>query len=131
MLGEEITHGVSGGNRCWSTAHSQNEIGSDCCPSRVTDFTADGGFDAKVSAARLQWVSLNELSGLFAAGGTGEFFSIGYDEYDVAVSLDRRREFEKACAGAGRGRLWHAHGCGPRQARRQGRAAGLLVLPHY
>ena len=51
----------------------------------VTDFGADGEFDAASYAKRLQWLSSYGAAGLFAAGGTGEFFSIGYDEYDAVI----------------------------------------------
>ena len=52
----------------------------------ITDFGADGEFDAASYARRLQWLSSYGAAGLFAAGGTGEFFSIGYDEYDAVIS---------------------------------------------
>jgi len=51
----------------------------------VTDFDAAGEFDLRGYAARLEWLSSYPSSGLFAAGGTGEFFSIGLDEYDAVI----------------------------------------------
>ena len=38
----------------------------------VTDFDANGDFNAKGYAARLEWLAPYGASALFAAGGTGE-----------------------------------------------------------
>ena len=61
------------------------KIGSGLLSFPVTDFDAAGEFDRDCYARRLQWLSSYDAAGLFAAGGTGEFFSIGYDEYDDVI----------------------------------------------
>ena len=40
----------------------------------VTDFDANGDFDARGYRARLEWLAPYGTATLFAAGGTGEFF---------------------------------------------------------
>ncbi|KAG1079362.1 hypothetical protein G6F40_016341 [Rhizopus arrhizus] len=51
----------------------------------VTDFDQNGDFNAKTYAARLEWLAPYGATALFAAGGTGEFFSLAPQEYsDVA-----------------------------------------------
>jgi hypothetical protein len=42
----------------------------------VTDFDAHGDFRADTYAARLEWLAPYGATALFAAGGTGEFFSL-------------------------------------------------------
>lgn len=104
-------------------------IGSGLLSFPVTDFK-DGAFDADSYAKRLDWLSDYPAAGLFAAGGTGEFFSLGLDEYDAVI--------ETAVAGAG-GKVPVIAGTGygtriacdlARRAEAVG-ADGLLVLPHY
>lgn len=47
----------------------------------ITDFDAEGNFNATSYAARLEWLAPYGASALFAAGGTGEFFSLSGAEY--------------------------------------------------
>ncbi len=42
----------------------------------VTDFTPQGDFAPGAYAARLDWLAPFGATTLFAAGGTGEFFSL-------------------------------------------------------
>ena len=60
----------------------------------LTDFDSQLRFAPKPYAARLEWLMPYGASALFAAGGTGEFFSIEPDEYSdvmkVAVDTCRR-----------------------------------------
>src|SRR5438093_891114 len=51
----------------------------------LTDFDAQGEFDAKGYAQRLEWLAPYGASALFAAGGTGEFFSLVGDEYGAVI----------------------------------------------
>lgn len=51
----------------------------------VTDFDKEGNFNAKGYAARLEWLAPYGASALFAAGGTGEFFSLDGDEYPEII----------------------------------------------
>ena len=42
----------------------------------VTDFDAQGDFNRAGYVKRLEWLGPHGASALFAAGGTGEFFSL-------------------------------------------------------
>ena len=105
-------------------------IGSGLLSFPVTDFGADGAFDAAGYARRLQWLSSLPAAGLFAAGGTGEFFSIGNDEYDsvIRTAVDNSAPEVPVLAGIGYGTRMAVDLA--RRAEAAG-AAGLLVLPHY
>jgi len=96
----------------------------------VTDFTANGDFNAQGYAARLEWLAPYGASALFAAGGTGEFFSLEPGEYRdiVRTAVDTCKGKVPIIAGAGgstRQAIAYAQ-----EAERQG-AHGILLLPHY
>lgn len=96
----------------------------------VTDFDAQGEFNAKGYAARLEWLAPYGASALFAAGGTGEYFSITGPEYGqiIKTAVDTCRGKVPIIAGAGgptRTAIAHAQ-----EAERLG-AHGVLLLPHY
>jgi 5-dehydro-4-deoxyglucarate dehydratase len=96
----------------------------------VTDFTASGDFDAEGYAKRLQWLAPYGASALFAAGGTGEFFSLEPNEFTTIIktAVDTCRGQVPILAGAGGPtRLAIAYA---QEAERHG-AAGILLLPHY
>lgn len=96
----------------------------------ITDFDAEGNFNAKSYAARLEWLAPYGASALFAAGGTGEFFSLSGAEYGdiIRTAVETCRGKVPILAGVG----------GPtrtaitlaREAQQLG-AQGLLLLPHY
>jgi len=96
----------------------------------VTDFDPAGDFAAKSYAARLEWLSAYKVSALFAAGGTGEFFSLTLPEYSqvIATAVEACRGKTPIIAGAGYGTRTAIEYA--REAERLG-AAGLLLLPHY
>lgn len=108
----------------------KSKIGSGLLSFPVTDFGADGEFDAASYAKRLQWLSSYGAAGLFAAGGTGEFFSIGYDEYDAVIrtAVDNSAPSVPVLAGVGYGTRLAVDLA--KRAEAAG-AAGILVLPHY
>ena len=108
----------------------KTKIGSGLLSFPVTDFGADGAFDAAGYARRLQWLSSYPAAGLFAAGGTGEFFSIGYDEYDLVIrtAVENSSAEVPVLAGVGYGTRMAIDLA--RRAEAAG-AAGILVLPHY
>lgn len=108
----------------------KSKIGSGLLSFPVTDFGADGEFDASSYAKRLQWLSSYGAAGLFAAGGTGEFFSIGYDEYDAVIrtAVENSAADVPVLAGVGYGTRMAVDLA--KRAERAG-AAGILVLPHY
>ena len=108
----------------------KTKIGSGLLSFPVTDFGPDGEFDADGYAKRLQWLSSYGAAGLFAAGGTGEFFSIGYDEYDsvIRTAVENSAADVPVLAGVGYGTRMAVDLA--RRAEAAG-AAGILVLPHY
>ena len=96
----------------------------------VTDFDAQGNFNAPSYAARLEWLAPYGATALFAAGGTGEYFSLYGDEYGqiIKTAVDTCRGKVPIIAGAGgptRTAIAHAQ-----EAERLG-AHGILMLPHY
>ncbi len=96
----------------------------------LTDFDAQGDFNAKSYAARLEWLAPYGASALFAAGGTGEFFSLTADEFPriIKTAVDTCRGKVPIIAGAG-GPTRFAIQCA-QEAERAG-AHGILLLPHY
>lgn len=96
----------------------------------LTDFDAAGNFSAKTYADRLEWLAPYGASALFAAGGTGEFFSLTPGEYSdvIRVAVETCRGKVPILAGAGgatRSAIAFAQ-----DAERLG-AQGILLLPHY
>lgn len=53
----------------------------------VTDFAADGSFDESSYRRRIAYFLEHEISALFVAGGTGEFFSLSHDEFSRIVQI--------------------------------------------
>lgn len=108
----------------------KTKIGSGLLSFPVTDFDAAGEFDRASYASRLQWLSSYDSAGLFAAGGTGEFFSIGADEYDdvIATAVTNCAPNVPVLAGVGYGTRMAVDLA--RRAEKAG-ASGILVLPHY
>lgn len=95
----------------------------------VTAFDASGRFNRDAYGEHVAWLSSYEAAGLFAAGGTGELFSLLPDEIPIIV------ETAKQAAG----KMPIIAGCGygtelavsiARSAEKAG-ASGILLLPHY
>jgi 5-dehydro-4-deoxyglucarate dehydratase len=96
----------------------------------ITDFDAEGDFRPDTYAMRLEWLAPYGATALFAAGGTGEFFSLTHDEYSQVI-----KTAVDTCAGkvpilAGAGGPTRAAIQFAREAERLG-AKGILLLPHY
>jgi len=51
----------------------------------VTDFDKNDNFNAPSFADRVEWFLQHDISAVFVAGGTGEFFSLSQDEYKQVV----------------------------------------------
>jgi len=51
----------------------------------ITDLDEGGNFDVESYSARLRWFTSKDISAVFVAGGTGEFFSLSQDEYRQIV----------------------------------------------
>ena len=105
-------------------------MGSGLLSFPITDFDANGDFNAKSYAQRLEWLTPYGATALFAAGGTGEYFSLAGAEYSqvIQTAVDTCRGKVPIIAGAGgptRMAIAHAQ-----EAERLG-AHGVLLLPHY
>ncbi|RRW44875.1 5-dehydro-4-deoxyglucarate dehydratase, partial [Pseudomonas luteola] len=95
----------------------------------VTDFDAQGDFRRDTYTKRLEWLAPYGASALFAAGGTGEFFSLDQKEYSdiIKTAVDTCKGMVPILAGAGgptRVAIQQAQ-----EAERLG-AQGILLLPH-
>ncbi|MBH1963984.1 MAG: 5-dehydro-4-deoxyglucarate dehydratase [Comamonadaceae bacterium] len=105
-------------------------MGSGLLSFPLTDFDAAGDFDPKGYAKRLEWLAPYGATALFAAGGTGEFFSLTSSEYPgiIKTAVDVCRGKVPIIAGAG-GPTRFAIECA--QAAERAGAHGVLLLPHY
>ena len=63
------------------------QIGGGLLSFPVTPFKADLSFDEKRYRENLDWLCGYDVAGLFAAGGTGEFFSLTPAEVERVVSV--------------------------------------------
>jgi 5-dehydro-4-deoxyglucarate dehydratase len=96
----------------------------------VTDFDEQGDFRADTYAERLEWLAPYGAAALFAAGGTGEFFSLTQSEYSDVI-----RTATEICKGkvpilAGAGGPTRVAIGYAQEAERLG-ANGILLMPHY
>lgn len=96
----------------------------------VTHFTADGEFNEAPYRAHITDLLKYGPAGLFAAGGTGEFFSLTLTEFGsvIRAAVDAVGPKVPVIAGTGYGTRMAIEFA--RSAQAAG-AAGLLVLPHY
>ncbi|MCJ7996465.1 5-dehydro-4-deoxyglucarate dehydratase [Rhizobium cremeum] len=104
-------------------------LGSGLLSFPVTHFDAGGEFAAESYRRHVAWLAGYEAPVLFAAGGTGEFFSLRPDEIPTVV----------AAAKEASGKTAIVSGCGygtevaveiARSVEKVG-ADGVLLLPHY
>jgi 5-dehydro-4-deoxyglucarate dehydratase len=96
----------------------------------ITDFDGEGNFRKSTYIERLEWLAPYGATALFAAGGTGEFFSLTHDEYSQVI-----KTAVDTCAGkvpilAGAGGPTRSAIAFAQEAERLG-AKGVLLLPHY
>ena len=107
-----------------------NKIGGGLLSFPVTHFTRDFGFDERPYREHIEWLLQHGPAGLFAAGGTGEFFSLTMPEFASVVS---------AAVQQTSGRVPVVAGCGygtaiAKQLAKTAEAAGadgILLLPPY
>ena len=96
----------------------------------VTHFNQNLEFEPKPYQEHIAWLLSHKPAGLFAAGGTGEFFSLTLTEYAAVV---------RAAVSQTSGQVPLVAGCGygTAMAREFARAAeeagadGILLLPPY
>ncbi|HSI51319.1 MAG TPA: 5-dehydro-4-deoxyglucarate dehydratase [Ideonella sp.] len=96
----------------------------------LTDFDSELNFAPKAYADRLEWLQPYGASALFAAGGTGEIFSLDPVEFSAVmkVALETCKGRTPIIAGAGGGtRLAIQYA---QEAERLG-AQGILLMPPY
>lgn len=96
----------------------------------VTDFSANGEFDEKSYRARLEWLMPYGASALFAAGGTGEGFSLSIGEHArvIRTAVETCGEHTPIIGSAGYGT---ALAIEMAQNSEKAGAAAILLLPHY
>jgi 5-dehydro-4-deoxyglucarate dehydratase len=56
----------------------------------VTDFNDKGEFNATTFAERVEWFVNHNVSSVFVAGGTGEFFSLTAEEYNQIINISAK-----------------------------------------
>ena len=104
-------------------------LGSGLLSFPVTHFDSEGRFAADSYRAHVEWLAGYKAPVLFAAGGTGEFFSLKPDEIPAIVSAAKEVAGETAIvSGCGYGTevaVDIAH-----SVEKVG-ADGILLLPHY
>jgi 5-dehydro-4-deoxyglucarate dehydratase len=61
----------------------------------VTDFKEDGTFNAATYTDRIEWFVSHNVSSVFVAGGTGEFFSLSVDEYKQIITIAAKTVAER------------------------------------
>jgi 5-dehydro-4-deoxyglucarate dehydratase len=107
----------------------QAQIGAGLLSFPVTTFDADGEFDAGKYREHVSWLADYPAAALFAAGGTGEFFSLSRGEIVEVIRTAKQA--------AGDVPIISGCGYGTRMAveiAQDAEAAGadaLLLLPHY
>lgn len=95
----------------------------------VTAFDADRRFAMKPYQQHVEWLSGFEASALFAAGGTGEMFSLMPDEIPVVVAAAKEASGDTPIiSGCGYGTEMAVQIA--RRVEKAG-ADGILLLPHY
>ena len=107
-----------------------NRVGRGLLSFPITPFKADHSFDEATYRSNIDWLCGYEVAGLFAAGGTGEFFSLTPGEVAkvVAAAADETKGRVPVVAGTGYGTAIARDIA--ISAERAG-ADGLLLLPPY
>lgn len=111
-------------------AEMAKTIGGGLLSFPVTHFKSDLSFDETGYRDHCDWLLQHKVAGLFAAGGTGEFFSLTPLEVETVVraAASETRGRVPVIAGAGYGTAMAVEMA--RAAERAG-ADGLLLLPPY
>ena len=106
------------------------KIGAGLLSFPVTHFTNDLMFDEHGYRGHIDWLLDHKPAGLFAAGGTGEYFSLTLEEYSTVVgsAVEQTGRRVPVVAGCGYGTAM------AKQFAQAGEAAGadgLLLFPPY
>lgn len=113
-----------------SPHHVADQLSSGLLSFPVTHFHGDHSFDEAAYRDNIAWLSHFGPAGLFAAGGTGEFFSLTLTEVDtvVAAAVQETPPTVPVIAPAGYGT---ATAVEMAQAAERSGADGVLLLPPY
>jgi 5-dehydro-4-deoxyglucarate dehydratase len=108
----------------------KKKIGAGLLSFPVTHFTDDYAFDEDGYRRHIEWLLEHKPAGLFAAGGTGEFFSLTLEEFAkvVAAAVQQAGGRVPVVAGCGYGTAMAKQFA---QAAEGAGADGLLLLPPY
>src|SRR5258705_6503448 len=96
----------------------------------VTHFTKDLEFDERAYREHISWLLEYKPAGLFAAGGTGEFFSLTLNEFSsvVRAAVQQTAGRVPVLAGCGYGTAMAKEFA---RAAEDGGADGILLLQPY
>lgn len=104
-------------------------IGSGLLSFPVSPFHADLSFDAEAYRAHVGWLAGYDAAALFAAGGTGEFFSLtGEEVCEVTRTAKEAAGDTPIIAGCGYGTHM---ACEIARGVERAGADAILLLPHY
>jgi 5-dehydro-4-deoxyglucarate dehydratase len=105
-------------------------IATDVLAFPITHMTGDLAFDEAPFRAHVEWIMQAGPAGVFAPGGTGEFFSLSPEEVErvTAVTVETVGGAGPVLAGSGYGTPIAGDLC--RRAERAG-ADGILLFPPY
>ena len=106
------------------------QIGSGLLSFPITHFKSDYSLDESAYRQNLNWLFSHDAAGLFAAGGTGEFFSLTPSEVDrvVRAAVEETKGCIPVIAPAGYGTATAKEYC---KAAEEAGADGILLLPPY
>ncbi|SEF83075.1 5-dehydro-4-deoxyglucarate dehydratase [Billgrantia desiderata] len=96
----------------------------------ITDFDSEGRFDAESYRRRLEWFISHDISAVFVAGGTGEFFNLSLDEYREIVRVAVNAVDGKLPVIASAGLSVESGKAFAKVAEEEG-ADGILLMPPY
>lgn len=104
-------------------------LGSGLLSFPVTHFDSEGVFAPEPYKAHIEWLAGYDAPVLFAAGGTGEFFSLNPNEIAPIVSAAKESAGKTAIvSGCGYGTEMAIEIA---QSAQKAGADGILLLPHY
>jgi 5-dehydro-4-deoxyglucarate dehydratase len=110
-------------------ADLKDRLGAGLLSFPVTHFDGEGGFAPDSYQSHVAWLAGYDAPVLFAAGGTGEFFSLTPDEVPAVVRAAKEAAGATAIvSGCGYGTEMAV---GIARAAEKAGADGILLLPHY
>jgi 5-dehydro-4-deoxyglucarate dehydratase len=114
----------------FSKEQTSAAIGDGLLSFPITDFDSQGNFDPEGYRQRLEWFISHDISAVFVAGGTGEFFNLTLDEYREIVTLAVETVGGKLPVIASAGLSVKSGQAFARIAEEAG-ADGILLMPPY